>query len=159
MATTRIKNPFLTADDWKWIEIAGEVALLSKDPYRQVGCVLVKDGEMISSGFNKLPFSTFEDSFRLRNQSLKNLSIIHAEMAAINNAARTGFSVAGATAFVTCHPCGSCASILIDVGVRRVVCPGFSQTYSGKWLESFKLASNDLYAANIPVLYYGNTHD
>lgn len=156
MATTRINNPFLTKEDWEWIEVAEETKLLSKDPYRKVGCVLVKDGELVSSGFNKLPFSTFEDSFRLKNQYVKNMAIIHAEMAAINKAAREGFSVSGGSAFITCHPCGSCASILIDVGIKRVVCPGFSQTYSGKWLESFQLASNDLYAANIPVLYYGN---
>jgi dCMP deaminase len=156
MLTTRLNNPFLTEYDWKWVSVAEGLRSLSKDPYRKVGCALVKDGELVSSGFNKLPFDTIGDTFRLRNQSTKNLSIIHAEVAAINNAAREGFSVFGSTAFITCHPCGSCASILIDVGIKRVVCPGFSQSYSGKWRESFQLASDDLYAANIPVLYYGH---
>lgn len=155
MTAERIKNPFLTEEDWVWVDYAEDIKLLSKDPSRKVGCVLVRDGVLISSGFNKLPLKgTSAESLRLENSSLKNLSIIHAEMAAINLAAYEGFSVAGSTAFITCHPCGICASILIDSGIKRVVCPSF-QSYTGKWRDSFKLASDDMYHSGIRVLYYG----
>lgn len=155
MAAQRINNPFLTEEDWVWIALAENVRLLSKDPNRKVGCVLVKDGVLVSSGFNKLPLnSTFQNSFRLSDPLTKNLSIIHAEMAAINVAASEGLSVKGCTAFITCHPCSTCASILIDVGIERVICPGF-QSYKGKWSDSFKLASDDMYQSGIRVLYYG----
>lgn len=159
MAIELIKNPFITEDDWNWVQFAEKLKTLSKDPSRKVGCVFVKDGEVISQGINKLPLETLNTSFRLRDQSVKNLSIIHAEMAAISLAASKGIAVKGSTAFVTCHPCATCASILIDAGIERVVCPGFLQSYSGKWLESFRLASEDLKSAGVTVLYYGKLND
>ena len=46
---------------------------------------------------------------------------VHAEMAAIIDAARRGISVDGCTIFVTTFPCHHCARHIVAAGIRRVV--------------------------------------
>lgn len=46
---------------------------------------------------------------------------VHAEMAAISDAARRGVSIAGATLFVTTFPCHLCARLIVASGIARVV--------------------------------------
>lgn len=47
--------------------------------------------------------------------------IIHAEMAAIMDAARRGISLKGATLYCTTYPCHMCARHIIAAGINRVV--------------------------------------
>jgi deoxycytidylate deaminase len=47
--------------------------------------------------------------------------IVHAEMAAITEAARRGVGVEGATLFTTTYPCHNCARHIVAAGIRRVV--------------------------------------
>lgn len=47
--------------------------------------------------------------------------IVHAEMAALMDAARRGASVAGATLYTTTFPCHDCAKHIVAAGIRRVV--------------------------------------
>jgi deoxycytidylate deaminase len=46
---------------------------------------------------------------------------VHAEMAAITEAARRGVSIAGATLFATTFPCHGCARHIVASGIKRVV--------------------------------------
>jgi len=46
---------------------------------------------------------------------------VHAEMAAITDAARRGISLKGSTLFVTTYPCHECARHIIAAGIERVV--------------------------------------
>jgi len=46
---------------------------------------------------------------------------VHAEMAAITDAARRGVSIANTTMYVTTFPCHLCAPHIVAAGVRRVV--------------------------------------
>ena len=46
---------------------------------------------------------------------------VHAEMAALMDAARRGISVQGCTLFVTTFPCHHCARHIVAAGIRRVV--------------------------------------
>lgn len=61
----------------------------------------------------------------LRNGGLKDLTefgrAVHAEMAALLDAARRGVSVSGATLYTTTFPCHNCARHIIGAGVARVV--------------------------------------
>jgi dCMP deaminase len=151
------ENPLLTESDYQLIDAAEAVRRMSIDPHRKVGCVIAKDGVKIAEGHNHFPFQVAGDSIRLNDQRIKNLSILHAELAAIADAAERGVSVNGCSAFITCHPCSLCANVLIRVGIRRVVCPNFIN-YTGKWLDSFKTASDDMYNSGILVLYNGRTN-
>lgn len=83
--------------------------LFTTDPNPRVGCVLVKDGNVVGEGWHEQAGGP------------------HAERVALSAA---GDNATGATAYVTLEPCsfeghtGACATALIDAGVARVVCPG-----------------------------------
>lgn len=78
----------------------------SATPNPAVGCVLVRDGEIVGQGFHARAGEA------------------HAEVAAIRNA---GAAARGATAYVTLEPCnhhgrtGPCTEALIEAGIGRVV--------------------------------------
>ena len=74
-----------------------------------VGAVIVKDGEMISEGYNL--------------RELNNLATAHAEMIAIDRACERlgGWHLCGCTLYVTLEPCPMCAGALINSRVERVV--------------------------------------
>ena len=85
-------------------------------PNPPVGCVLVKDGEVIAEGWHD------------------HLGGLHAEQMAIHDAEKNGFSPNGATAYVTLEPCAhrsergpACCDLLAHAGVARVVA-GLSST-------------------------------
>ncbi|MDH4395906.1 MAG: bifunctional diaminohydroxyphosphoribosylaminopyrimidine deaminase/5-amino-6-(5-phosphoribosylamino)uracil reductase RibD [Limnobacter sp.] len=86
-----------------------ERGLYTTTPNPRVGCVFVRDGQIIASGYHKVAGGP------------------HAEVDAIHNAAAAGVSLQGSTAYVTLEPCshqgrtGSCAQALIPTGVKRVV--------------------------------------
>lgn len=66
---------------------------------------------------------------------------IHAEMAAITDAARRGVSIQGATLFCTTFPCHLCARHIIGAGLKRVV-----------YIEPYpKSAAEDLYQDSMVV--------
>src|SRR5205823_8721516 len=46
---------------------------------------------------------------------------VHAEMAALIDAARRGVSVAGCTMYVTTFPCHLCARHIVAAGIKRLV--------------------------------------
>jgi dCMP deaminase len=47
---------------------------------------------------------------------------VHGEQNAICQAARRGVSIEGATVYVRMTPCRTCAMLLINCGIKRVVC-------------------------------------
>ena len=98
-----------SAADQQWMARAIRLArkgLYSTQPNPRVGCVLVRDGEVVGEGYN------------LRAGEA------HAEVNAMGAA---GELARGATAYVTLEPCSHygrtppCAEGLINAGVSRVV--------------------------------------
>ena len=97
----------------------------------KVGCVLVKDGRIISIGYNGMPagwsnecetlsFWT-EDGRQLPTHVLRTKpEVLHAEENAITKLARSTESGEGATAFITHAPCLSCAKLLYSSGIVEV---------------------------------------
>lgn len=147
------KNPYLSKWDWRFIKLAEEVKTWSKDPRKQVGCVLAVGKRDISRGYNGFPEGLSDDLSRLRDPFFKGKVIIHAEVNAILNAAKFGVPTAGSTAYVTYHPCASCASQLIQAGIVKLVCPSPKQA-SEKWVRDFNLASDILLESEVLTLYY-----
>jgi tRNA(adenine34) deaminase len=87
-------------DQAKLAAMAGEVP---------VGAVLVKDGKIISRGFNQ-PISNSDPS-------------AHAEMIALRSAAQleSNYRLPGTTLYVTLEPCIMCAGAMLHARVERVV--------------------------------------
>ena len=84
--------------------------------------ILVKDGRIISMGYNGSPKGAphcievgclEEDGACIRT--------IHAEANAIAFAAKYGISTEGATLYVTSSPCYDCAKLIVNSGITEVV--------------------------------------
>lgn len=79
----------------------------------------------------------------------------HAEQNAINNAARSGVALLGATMYTKMTPCYKCAQSIINVGIVRVVCQ--KDYHAGKKArEIFKKAKIKLEIINDEVEMYKN---
>ena len=57
---------------------------------------------------------------------------LHAEQNALLQAAMVGVSCEGATLYVTCQPCNSCAKMAINAGIKRVI-------YEGDYPDDFSM--------------------
>jgi len=105
--------------DQRYLRMARIWAENSYCKRRQVGALLVKDGAIISDGFNGTP-SGFENVCEDENNVSKPY-VLHAEANAITKIARSSQNSDGATLYVTASPCIDCAKLIIQSGIRRVV--------------------------------------
>lgn len=104
-----------------FIDRCADYALKSKDPSRKIGCVIVNDDNIpIIWGYNGFPMG-FPDYEELYNSNEKYDYVIHAEANAIAFAARTSNSVKDCTLYCTLHPCSTCAGLIVQAGIKRVV--------------------------------------
>ena len=82
-----------------------------------VGCIIVKDNRILSSGYNgflpKAPHKSF-----VRNNHEQ--ATVHAEQNAITDCAARCVMVKGATAYITHYPCINCAKILAASGITSI---------------------------------------
>ncbi|WP_375725200.1 dCMP deaminase family protein [Arcobacter sp. KX21116] len=113
--------------DKNFINIAHEIASASKCVSKQVGAVIVKDGRILSTGYNGTPAGYinckehWDDEYTKDHHDWSKTYEIHAEMNAIIWAARKGISIEGATIYVTLEPCSECSKNLIAAGIQRIV--------------------------------------
>ena len=114
-------------NDKIFINIATELATASKCVSKQVGAVIVKDGRILSTGYNGTPagYENCSDhwnhTYTPEHHEWSKTYEIHAEMNAIIWAAREGISIADATIYVTLEPCSECSKNLIASGIKRIV--------------------------------------
>lgn len=100
--------------------------LCAKNSYAvklQVGAIIVKDGQIMSDGFNGTPCG-FENKCEVKSidGSLHTLSyVLHAESNAILKCAKYGRPINGSTLYITHSPCIECAKLIIQAGIIRVV--------------------------------------
>ena len=104
--------------DKTFINIAKEIGTLSHCTRSKVGAVLVKDGNVISFGYNGTPAGM--DNACEENNVTKD-EVIHAEMNAILKAAKSGNAVEGSTLYLTLSPCKECSKLILQSGVKKVV--------------------------------------
>ena len=114
-------------EDKIFLNIAAELSNASKCVSKQVGAVIVKDGRILSTGYNGTPAGFINCSEHWRGEYTKEhhewskTYEIHAEMNAIIWAAREGISIEGATIYVTLEPCSECSKNVIASGIKRIV--------------------------------------
>jgi len=114
-------------NDKNFINIATEIASASKCVSKQVGAVIVKDGRILSTGYNGTPpgytncCDHWNGEYTPEHHEWSKTYEIHAEMNAIIWAARKGISIEGATIYVTLEPCSECSKNLIASGIKRIV--------------------------------------
>jgi dCMP deaminase len=146
-------NPHLNHWDKRFIRIAEEVRIWSKDPGTKVGCVIVKDRRILATGYNGFPAGILDNPGRYLDREFKLQTVVHAEANAILNAAKNGCSTEKTTLYVSFPPCTQCASAVIQAGVTKVICPN-PILAPERWIKSFLAASTLFCEAGIAVLYY-----
>ena len=109
-----------------WDEYFLKLAMLVSEratcPRMHCGCVLVKDKNVIASGYNgSIPGDAHCDDAGCIVVDNHCVRTVHAEMNALIQAAKRGHPVEGATVYITNMPCTTCAKALITAGIKRVV--------------------------------------
>ena len=105
--------------DQRYLEMARIWAQNSYCQRRQVGALVVKNGMIISDGYNGTP-SGFENICEDDN-GVTMPYVLHAEANAITKLARSNNNSDGATIYITASPCIECSKLIIQSGIRRVV--------------------------------------
>jgi dCMP deaminase len=112
-----------------FMQIAEVVSTRSTCLRRHVGAVIVKNRQILATGYNGVPRGISHCEVRgcLRDQlgipsgeRQELCRALHAEQNAIVQAAYHGVAVAGSELFVTLQPCVTCAKSLINSGIVAV---------------------------------------
>lgn len=112
------------------MEIARLVARRSTCLRRHVGAVLVKDKNILATGYNGTPsglrhcaeVGCLREQQNVPSGERHELCRgLHAEQNAIIQAAKHGVNISGATLYCTNTPCVICSKMIINAGIRRVV--------------------------------------
>jgi len=96
------------------------------------GCVIVKNKQILVTGYVGSPMGLphcDEVGHQMKKMLNEDGSIsehcvrtVHAEQNAICQAAKLGVSIDGATVYCRMTPCRTCAMLIINCGIKRVVC-------------------------------------
>jgi len=139
--------------DEYFMEIARVVAQRATCDRGRSGCVIVRDNQILVTGYvgspkglphcdevgHQLKTVTHEDG----SQSQHCMRTTHAEQNAIVQAAKLGIAINGATLYCKMTPCSTCAKMIINAGIKRVVCE--KKYHQGKETEElFKQAKISL---------------
>ena len=116
--------------DELYMDIAVLIGSMSHDTRYKVGCVIVKDGQILSQGWNGMP-SGMPNQMR-DSKGKTNPEVIHSEANALMKLAKHGGNCKGATIYCTHSPCWGCAKLLLQAGIKRIV---YKTTYDRDALE------------------------
>jgi dCMP deaminase len=137
-----------------YLNIAKEVAQRATCMSAHFGCIIVKDDQIISTGYNGAPRKTkdcYELGFCLRRKlgvrsgtQYEMCRSVHAEQNAIINAARAGVSLLGSNMYLfgkrvwdgadellNAYPCFICKKMILNAGVSKII----SNDEKGKLIE------------------------
>ena len=120
--------------DWDryFLDLCEAIAKRATCARGRCGCVIVKDKRIMTTGYVGAPAGLphcDEAGHDLRKVIDYNDNItqhcvrtLHAEQNAIIQAARFGIPLEGATLFCKMTPCRTCAMMIINAGIKCVVC-------------------------------------
>ena len=139
----------------RFVPIAQAFASMSKLPGTKVGCVIIGNaGQVLSSGWNGAPRGSNADVDTRKDDRKVRLDwTVHAEGNAIANAARSGTALEGGTLVCTLMPCMTCAKLIVQAGITKVLCPEPTED-SSRWAEEFALTRSLLDECGIPLVYF-----
>jgi len=142
----KIKRP--TWDEY-FIKAAFLVSERSTCLRRHVGAVLVKEKQILATGYNGAPMGTAHcDSVGCLREELKVPSGqrheicrgLHAEQNVILQAAKHGVSVRESTIYITNAPCSICAKMIINAGITEVIiADNYPDEMAKKFLKEAKV--------------------
>ena len=149
--------------DEYFMEIANTVAKRATCDRGRSGCVIARDKQLLVSGYVGSPVGLphcDEVGHQMKKMIHEDDSVtqhcvrtVHAEQNAICQAAKLGISLFGATLYCRMTPCRTCAMLIINCGIVRVVCEK-KYHVSAESEEMFKVAGVILEYVNDEVLKY-----
>lgn len=162
-----VREPLRISKDEYYLGIAREVSRRSTCFRRSIGAIIVRDDQIISTGYVGAPRKTrdsLEHGFCLRDrlgiphgQRYELCRSVHAEQNAIINAARAGVSLLGGDMFIygsdpksgqpiDAFPCFICKKMIINSGLKRVICStrdgGYQIFLVESWIKDWQ--ENDI---------------
>lgn len=118
--------------DEYFFEIMRSIAKRGTCSRGRSGCVIAKDKQLISAGYVGSPIGEdhcddvghlYQKRYDANgNYSMHCVRTVHAEQNAICQAAKRGVSIEGSTLYCHMTPCPVCAKMIINCGIRKVVC-------------------------------------
>ncbi len=110
--------------DVAYLRMAREWSKLSHCNRKKVGSIIVKNGMIISDGYNGTPSGFLNNCEDENGQT--HWYVLHAEANAISKVARSTNNAENSTLYLTLSPCKDCSKMILQVGIKRVV---FAQLY------------------------------
>ena len=117
-----------------YMDIAKRVSQMSYDSDTKVGAVIVKDGNIISMGWNGTP-AGFPNECKHHTTGSTLSYVIHAEANAICKLSRDGGNGLGSTLYTTLAPCMECTKLILQAGICEVVVDKADERY----MDSYKI--------------------
>jgi len=118
-------------DDY-FIQLADTVAKRATCDRGRSGCVITKDKQILVTGYVGSPrgLPHCDDVGHLFKKVIHEdgsitqhcVRTVHAEQNAITQAAQRGIALEGSTLYCRMTPCRTCAMLIINCGIKRVVC-------------------------------------
>lgn len=105
--------------DKAYLRMANTWAELSHCSRKKVGALIVRDGMIISDGYNGTPAGF--DNCCENEQGDTHWYVLHAEANAILKVARSTNACRNATLYLTLSPCRDCSKLVLQAGITRVV--------------------------------------
>ena len=113
----------MTTKDFKYhetyLKMATVWSTLSCCKRKKVGALIVKDGTIISDGFNGTPKGFPNECEDVKDNT--HWYVLHAEANAILKVAKSSQSTEGSTLYVTYSPCKECSKLIIQAGIKLVI--------------------------------------
>lgn len=118
--------------DEYFLELANTAAKRATCDRGRSGCVIVRDKQVLVTGYVGSPqgLPHCDDVGHLMKKVIHDdgsitqhcMRTVHAEQNAICQAARRGMALDGGTLYCRMTPCRTCAMLIINCGIKRVVC-------------------------------------
>lgn len=138
----------------RFMELADHIAQWSKDRSTKIGAVIVKDKNIISTGYNGFPRGCDDDIEERHQRPQKYQWTSHAEENAIISAARHGQPTLDAEMYVNWFPCSKCAGQIINAGIKTIYCdkePDWS--LNDDWTNDFLISIQKLNEGGVKIVY------
>lgn len=148
-----------------FINIVNAVAERATCDRGKSGAIIVKNRRVLATGYVGSPIGlphcddvghqfkkTIHEDGKITNHCIRT---VHAEQNAICQAARYGIPIDGSTIYCTMLPCYTCAKMIINAGIKNVIC--IKDYHAGKETkEVFAQAGISLKIINKEVMKYDN---
>lgn len=135
----RLKKTTIQVSDYKrpswdeyFMEVVNAVSKRGTCDRGRTGCVIVRDHQILVTGYvGSAAGDEHCDDVGHQYQKRFNpdgtysehcVRTVHAEQNALAQAAKRGVAIDGATVYMKLEPCPVCAKMLINAGIKRIVC-------------------------------------